>query len=417
MKKLLLMLLLLSGMVFAERAGLVVQFNSSSVTMKCVEFQSGASAFDILMNSGLQLVTKDYGAGLGMALCKIGDTGCGEDNCFCASEYWGFYYIAGSSWEYAPVGVSGFTVSNGDVLGFRWGAYGDRPELHSFSEICPPSAHGGGESIRYFNVSMNGNCSKEQFMINVKERERGVIWEPSGFFVSGLGYMKVENGVGIRVLLHETHSGNDAGFEKVAFLFTDKEGNASFIPEKPGKYELEFDKEGFLGERREIDINECRRETATSNPVEELKPKEKEVEPNITRVDIIAPQSANVNSTVTVKMLSEDGKPLSYGSITVEFSGGRKELVTNESGEATFTAEKEGVYSYSSPNHTLSAYRTTNVMELNKIVLKSPVATQVVQEETPASIGMAAAGASPEIIGAGVVLVLVLLYFIQRVIE
>jgi hypothetical protein len=414
-----LMLLLLSGAVVADSVGLVVQSDNSTVITKCVEVNSNASALDVLVNSGLQLVTKDYGPGMGLALCKIGDTGCSEDNCFCSSDYWGFYYISGSSWDYAPVGISEFAVSNGNVIGFNWGAYGDTPELYSFNEICALSAQGGGESIRYFNVSMNGNCSNEPFTINVKESGGGVIWEPSGFFVSGLGYAEVENGVGIKVLLHEDYAGKDAGFEKVAFLFTDKEGNASFIPEKPDEYELEFSKEGFLGESEDVDVNDCMIENATSNSVEEVEPAGK-VEPNIlniTRVDIIAPEDADVNSTVTVKMLSEDGKSLSYGSITVGFPGGSKELVTNESGEATFTAEEQGVYSYSSPDHTLSAYRATYIMESNKIVLKSPAATQVVQEEAPAPVGMATAGASPEIIGGGVVLVLVLLYLIQRVIE
>src|SRR5271157_2428241 len=151
-----LVLLLLSGAVVADSVGLVVQFDNSTVITKCVEVNSNASAFDVLMNSGLQLVTKDYGTGMGMALCGIGNTGCSEDNCFCSSQYWGFYYITGSSWEYAPAGISEFTVSNGDVIGFRWGAYGDIPELHSFSGICTPSAPGaagGGESIKYFNVS------------------------------------------------------------------------------------------------------------------------------------------------------------------------------------------------------------------------------------------------------------------------
>lgn len=416
MRRLVLMLLLLSGTVVADSVGLVIQFDNSTVITRCVEVNSNASASDTLMNSGLQLVTKDYGPGMGIALCKIGDTGCGEDNCFCSSDYWGFYYLAGSSWEYAPSGISEFAVSNGNVIGFRWGEYGDIPELYSFSEICSPPENGGGESIRYFNISVSGNCSNEPFMISVKESGRGVIWEPSGFFRSGLGYAEVEDGVGIKVLLHEDYAGNDAGFEKVAFLFTDKEGNASFIPEKPGEYELEFDKEGFLVESREIDVNECTRENATSKLVEELK-SAVEVEPNITRVDIIAPQDASVNSTVTVKMLSDDGKPLSYGGIIVESPGGSKELVTNESGEAAFTAEEQGIYTYSSPNHTLSAYRATNVMGPSKIVLKSPTTTQVVQEQAPASVGMAAAGTSPEIIGAGVILVLVLLYLIQRVIE
>ena len=418
MRKLVLMLILLSSAVLADRAGLVVQFDNSSVIKKCIEFQGGASAYYILSNSGLNLVTKDYGAGLGMAVCKIGDTGCDADNCFCKPEYWGFYYMSGGKWEYAPVGISSYDVKNGEVLGFRWGLYEDQPELHSFSEICASSAQNGGWQIRYFSVAMDGNCTEEPLVITVKERNVGTIWEPTPFFLAGnLPNSDVEYGVGIKVLLHQIYFGNDAGFEKVAVLFTNKDGSASFIPEKPGRYRLEFEKEGFLREEREFVINECKRAiVAAINSVEELKPEKKEVEQNTTRVDIIAPESAVMNSTVIVKLLSEEGKPLVYESIIVEFSGGRKELITNESGEATFTPQKEGVYSYSSPNRTLYAYRVTSVIEPSKIELKNPITPVVQVEEAPPSLGMATAGISPEILGAGVVLILVLLYLIQRVI-
>lgn len=418
MRRLILIILLLSGAVIADRAGLVVQFDNSSVVKKCIEFQSGASAYDILSSSGLNLVTKDYGAGLGMAVCKIGDTGCDADNCFCQSNYWGFYYMSGGKWEYAPVGISGYYVNNGEVLGFRWGAYGDQPESHPFSEICASSAQNGGWQIRYFSIAMGGNCTEEPFVITAKERNANTIWEPTPFFLAGsLPNSDIEYGVGIKVLLHQTYFGKDAGFEKVAVLFTNKGGNASFIPEKPGGYRLEFEKEGFLGEEREFVINECKIGiVAEIKSVEGLKPEKKEVEQDITRVDIIAPESAVANSTVMVKLLSNEGKPLAYESIVVEFSGGRKELITNESGEATFNASEEGVYSYSSPNHTLGAYRVTNVVEADRVELKGRTEMPVVQvEETAPSVGMATAGVSPEILGAAVVFILVLLYLMQRV--
>lgn len=420
MRRLVLMLILLSGAVIADRAGLVVQFDSSTVIKKCVEFQTGASAFDVLNNSGLQVVTRDYGPGLGVAICGIKGIGCSADNCFCQSDYWSFSYLVGGKWAYSDVGISSYTVNNGDVLGFRWGAYGDQLELYSLEEICPSAITQGGvaKPIMRFDISMSGNCTNKSFVINVKENvDKAVVWEPTAFFPSGSsGYADVENGAGIKVLLHEVYSGRDAGFENVAFLFTDKEGNASFIPMKPGVYRLEFEKYGFLREYREVDIDDCVNETVvlTNRSVEE--PAGEKVEPNITRVDIIAPQSAVVNSTVTVELMSDEGKPIAYGSIVVDFSGGRKELVTNESGEAAFTAPEEGVYSYSSPGNILYSYRVTNVVEPTKVEFKGHAGTQVVEiDEVAPSAAMATAGASPEIVGAGVVLVLVLLYFIQGV--
>ncbi len=273
MRKFILVFLVLSTLVFAERAGVVIQYSNSSFIMKCVEFQSGNSALDVLKSSGVQVVAKDYGSTLGAALCKIEDTGCGSDNCFCQSSYWGFYYVENGSWSYSPVGVSKYYARDGDVLGFRWGAYGEEPTLKSFSEMCN---------------------------------------------------------------------------------------------EKSGKAE------------------------------------------------IIAPDTTTVGRTVIVKMVSGNGNPLAYESIIVDSPKGRKELITNENGEATFNASEGGVYSYSSPKYSISLPRVTNVMKSSEVSLESPAQTP--SEEKPASVGMAAAGVSPEILGAGVVLVLLLLYFIQKVI-
>ena len=423
MRKLILILFLLSGMAFAGRVGLVVQFSENEVMTSCVTipidgtvkagcnidpltFCNGevgdSTAERVLINSGLGAVMGgEYiaypGCSYGRLLCKIGSVGCDASgsNCVgCGSNYWSFSYLSGGSWQYSECGISSFNARDGDVLGFIWGTYGDTLEFHSFSEICPSSNSqgGGGRPIRYFAISTDGNCSKKPFMINVKEKMGGAIWEPTAFVLSGnLGDIRFENGVGIKVLLHQIYSGKDTGFEKIAVLFTDKKGNTNFIPEKPGRYRLEFGKEGFLGEEREIEINECNEPVVVNKSVEEFKSEDREVEPNITRVDIISPPTAMVNSTVVLRLISETGKPLAHESIVVEFSGGRKELVTNESGEAAFPAGIEGVYSYSSPNHTLSAYRVTNVIEPTKIEFDEIAPPVIQSEETAPSVGMAVA--------------------------
>ena len=412
-------LLILSGIVFAGRAGLVVQLSNSSVITKCVEFKDGGSAFDLLQSSGLSVATKDYGGELGVAVCKMLNVGCEADNCFCQSEYWNFNYIEGGGWVYAPVGISGYMMKDGDVLGFRWGVWGDKPELHLFSEICPSSTQqsGGGRPIRYFGIEVNANCSEEQVVIDAKEKGGGAVWEPTSFFSTEKGLdITVENGVGVRVLMHVTQAGRDAGFEKIAFLFTDREGKADFTPQRSGVYRLEFEKDGFLREEREIKIGECRKEIVITNqPVEMFGSRNEELETNITRVQIIAPESALMNSTVVVRMLSTEGKPLVYESIIVEFPGGRKELITNESGEATFSAEEKGVYSYSSPKHLLSSFEVTNVIEPGKISLESPQAPQAPPAEAPPSVGMATAGTSPVILVAGAIIILALLYLLREV--
>lgn len=257
---------MLSATVYAGRAGLVVQFSNSSVFKKCVDFQGGDSAFEFIKNSGLVVATYKYET-LGIALCGIGSVGCDAGNCFCKPDYWGFYYLDGNNWNYSDAGIGDYSMKDGDVIGFRWGSYGNTPEMHSFNELCG----------------------------NVAER---------------------------------------------------------------------------------------------------------------TPVLITAPDSVPVNSTILVKMTSEDGKPLVYESVVVEFSGGRKELVTNESGEATFSADREGIYSYSSPNHLPSQLGITSI-----VMPEAPA------EEAPTSVGMALANplqtALP--ILAGGIAILAFLYILMTV--
>jgi len=269
-KRLLLMLLILSATVFAGRAGLVVQFGNSSVFKKCVDFNDGESAFEFIENSGLAVVTHSYET-IGIALCRIGSTGCDSSNCFCKSDYWGFYYLEGNNWKYSDAGIADYKVKEGDVVGFRWGSFGNLPEMHNFNELC-----------------------------------------------------------GVQ---------------------------------------------------------------------------------NATRAIITAPNTVQVGGNVVVKLTSDDGKPLVYEKVIVEFTGERKELVTNESGEAAFSAEQQGVYTYSSPNHLLNP-RFTNA-EKGIISLKNEETAPVQGEEASKPVAMATASPSPLVVGGGVLLVLALLYLLQ----
>ncbi|QLJ52239.1 MAG: hypothetical protein Sv326_0064 [Candidatus Fermentimicrarchaeum limneticum] len=419
LKKLLLMLLVLSGMVFAGRVGLVVQFDGSSVTKECVEFQNRATAFDILKSSGLGIATYQHPL-WGVGLCRIGSVGCEPDNCFCKPEYWGFYYMVGGKWEYSPVGIGDYDVDDGDVLGFRWGNYGSTPEIHTFNDLCPSSASQNSmelPALRYFEIETRANCSGEPVLIEVKERGGGAIWEMTNFVSTHSGLnISLEYGVRVNVLLHQFYLGRDAGFEKAALPFTDEEGKASFIPKKSGVYRLEFDKYGFLGEEREVEVAECEKAvTESSRPVEVAGPGMRETGPNITRVEILAPPTSLVNSTVVVKMMSEEGKPLAYESIVVKSAGGEKQLITNESGEATFTAADEGVYSYSSPDHLLNSFVVTNIIKATTVSLETAEVPEHQEAGAAPSAAMAVANLSPTIIGVGAVIILALLYLLKEV--
>ena len=438
MRKFVLILLLLSGMVIAGRVGLVVQFDGSSIITKCVtipvdeDAKAGcnlngwcnagvgdSTVETVLSNSGLRVVTGGTDPCFGRPLCKIEDAGCDASNCFCSSSYWGFFYLSSGSWQYAECGISGFNVKDGDVLGFRWGNYGSTPEVHTFDELCPSSASQNGielPTLRYFEIETRADCSGEPLLIEVRESGGGAVWEMTSFISTYGGLNISEYGVRVNVLLHQSYFGMDAGFEKVALLFTDEEGKASFIPRKSGVYRLEFDKDGFLSEEREVEVAECEKAvTESSRPVEVAGPDMRETGPNITRVEILAPPTSLLNSTVVVKMMSEDGKPLAYESIVVKSAGGEKQLITNESGEATFTAEDEGVYNYGSPDHLLNSFVVTNVIKAAEVSLERAEVPEHQEAGAAPSAAMAVANPSPTIIGVSAVIILALLYLLKEV--
>ncbi len=123
-----------------HRAALVVRFDDETVASRCVSFtEAEISGYDLLARSGLDVVAtfNDMGA----AVCKIEETGCPEDNCFCESPstYWAYWHLEDEAWAMAQSGASDYQVSDGDVEGWSWGA--DEPPVITFDEICtqPPA--------------------------------------------------------------------------------------------------------------------------------------------------------------------------------------------------------------------------------------------------------------------------------------
>lgn len=116
--------------VAAERpngAGLVVRFDDGSLVYAYVQFEEDSiSSEDLLIRSGLSVVVAPYG-GLGSGVCKIRETGCPSDDCFCASYsqpayFWHFYSNTGSGWAEQLSGASTQSVSDGDIDGWSWTA-------------------------------------------------------------------------------------------------------------------------------------------------------------------------------------------------------------------------------------------------------------------------------------------------------
>lgn len=120
-----------------SHVALVVQFDDSNIVTKCVSFSGDQiTGYDVLERSGLGL-SAEFGS-MGAAICKIGNTGCPEDNCWCqfTPTYWSYWHLVDNNWSYSQLGASLNHVQNGAVEGWRWGK-ADPPSVnYSFEQIC-----------------------------------------------------------------------------------------------------------------------------------------------------------------------------------------------------------------------------------------------------------------------------------------
>ena len=123
-----------------------MRFADNSVETRCVAFsEPSITGAELLTRSGLQII----GSG-GGAVCSIAGAGCAfpTQDCFCrcqglTCEYWAYYHWVGG-WQYSQVGAGGYTVTDGAVEGWSWGAgnfsSGVEPPVVAFDEVCAPPA-------------------------------------------------------------------------------------------------------------------------------------------------------------------------------------------------------------------------------------------------------------------------------------
>lgn len=104
-----------------DEATVVVQFNDEgSTVVRDVNFTGPASGLDVLMLTGLDVITADGGL-----VCSIGGVGCPADNCWCAYPlFWNYNSWDGASWQGYDVGAVSSEVNDGAVEGYRWGEWG-----------------------------------------------------------------------------------------------------------------------------------------------------------------------------------------------------------------------------------------------------------------------------------------------------
>lgn len=131
-----------------NRAGIVVKFSDGRVQTSCVSFQTESiSGLDLLQRTGLDVIAQSSGGSA--AVCKIGGDGCAfpAEPCFCKfgggqqGQYWAYWRLNGSAWQYSAQGASSIRVTNGDVDGWAYGTgnvqSGAAPPVTPFDQICP----------------------------------------------------------------------------------------------------------------------------------------------------------------------------------------------------------------------------------------------------------------------------------------
>ncbi|MDD5111165.1 MAG: hypothetical protein PHG85_01310 [Candidatus Altiarchaeota archaeon] len=163
-----LMLALTMTTAHAARVGVVISFPDGTTSTACAEVSENANAYDVIRQSDLP-IEWSYDALWGHGLCGINGIGCASDNCYCSSDYWGFY-IYSIGWKYSPVGFDGgdtcwngeldsyeghYCARDGDLLGLAYGPYGTKPKRISFGDICTKDEQPGYGGEGLFNMTVN----------------------------------------------------------------------------------------------------------------------------------------------------------------------------------------------------------------------------------------------------------------------
>jgi hypothetical protein len=234
----------------AVRVGVVVTFPDGNTYTQCISIAENASAYEIMRETAIPTGWSSDPM-WGHGLCSINNTGCPEDNCYCTSDYWGFYISTSGTWQYSPVGFdAGESCWNGDwnswdghycakegqLIGFAYGPYGTKPKTSSFSSACQEgtgSLGNGGSGL--FNMELNitkdihKNSQIEIMVFDIK-RNRTV--------------RKAH------VIVYD----NNAGTKRLYDGLTNENGQTSFKINKTGEYNLEIRAHDYNNLNRIIDV-------------------------------------------------------------------------------------------------------------------------------------------------------------------
>jgi hypothetical protein len=119
-----------------HRAGLAVFYGDDSYYTVCISFtESSLTGLDLLQRSNLGAETATN-PNQGTAVCKIGEIGNASADCFGSMpNYWSYWQMGSTGWDYAVTGADKSQVTDGAVNGWSWGT-GNPPPIITFQNIC-----------------------------------------------------------------------------------------------------------------------------------------------------------------------------------------------------------------------------------------------------------------------------------------
>jgi hypothetical protein len=128
-----------------HRAAIVARFAEGQNLYRCIEFQEASITGEELLRRTNWNIVMDATTSEGNAVCRINETGCGVEDCFCNCRgdecvFWSYWHWADGDWEYAITGGGGYSVVDGALEGWSWGPgdgqTGTKPPAVTFAEIC-----------------------------------------------------------------------------------------------------------------------------------------------------------------------------------------------------------------------------------------------------------------------------------------
>jgi len=134
-----------SGAADDNRVAVVIDYGNDQIATRCVSFsEASITGFQALERTGLAVET-DFQTG-GAAVCRIGETGCPSNDCFCSCRgggdciYWSYWHLTNGSWNYSAAGSGLYQVTDGMVDGWVWGlgsvTQAQPPPVVSFADAC-----------------------------------------------------------------------------------------------------------------------------------------------------------------------------------------------------------------------------------------------------------------------------------------